>query len=168
MSRLTDLIAQVARSNPTLAEDLRREVGVLNGRRPVGPTFERHLPETVQLPERKVRRGDKVVFRAPRGESDHDLDRRPWVVSGFEGKGTRRTATLTIPGQQGDSETTTAWYPISWSWPSFATHLSRSTIHRQGRARQRQAVSYRRGWRRSTPAGPKLAATVIANDRRSS
>lgn len=32
---------------------------------------------------------------------------------------------------------------------------------------RRPAPTTRRGWR-STPAGPKLAATVIANDRRSS
>jgi hypothetical protein len=107
MSRLTDLIAQVAKSNPALADDLRREVGVLSARRPFGLNFERHLPESVHLPERRVRRGDKVVFRAPRGESDRGLNKRLWVATGFEDRGARRKATLMIPGRQDDLETTT-------------------------------------------------------------
>src|SRR5438132_1063334 len=107
MSRLSELIAQVARLTPALADDLRRELGVLSARRPFGLNFERHLPETVQLPERRIRRGDKVLFRPPRGQSDADVDKRLWVVTGVEGKGTRRKATLTTSGQQEDTETTT-------------------------------------------------------------
>ncbi len=94
MSKLTDLISQVAASNPSLADDLRREVGRLSSRRPFGLNFERHLPETVQLPDRRVRRGDKVVFRAARDKPREHLDGRVWVVTGFEGKGSRRVAKL--------------------------------------------------------------------------
>jgi len=106
MSKLTDLISQVAASNPSLADDLRREVGVLSSRRPFGLNFERHLPETVRLPERKVRRGDKVVFRAQRGKPEESLDHRLWTVTGFEGKGERRKARLTSRGDSHDPETT--------------------------------------------------------------
>jgi adenine-specific DNA-methyltransferase len=97
MSRLTDLLAQLADSNPDLANDLRRETDALSRRRPFGLNFERHIPETVQLPSRRIRRGDKVVFRAPRGKADDDLDTRTWVVTGFEGAGDERKATLVLP-----------------------------------------------------------------------
>jgi adenine-specific DNA-methyltransferase len=97
MSRLTELLAQLAESNPDLANDLRRETDVLGRRRPFGLNFERHIPETVQLPNRRVRRGDKVVFRAPRGESEKDLDPRTWIVTGFEDAGSGRQATLILP-----------------------------------------------------------------------
>jgi adenine-specific DNA-methyltransferase len=98
MSRLTDLLAQLAESNPDLASDLRREADTLGRRRPFGLNFERHIPETVQLPSRRVRRGDKVVFLAPRGESEKDLDPRMWIVTGFEGAtGDDREATLILP-----------------------------------------------------------------------
>jgi adenine-specific DNA-methyltransferase len=97
MSRLTDLLAQLAESNPDLATDLRRETDVLTRRRPFGLNFERHIPETVELPNRRVRRGDKVVFRAPGGESWSDLDPRTWIVTGFEGSGDDRRATLILP-----------------------------------------------------------------------
>ena len=55
MSRLTDLIAQVRLSNPALAKDLDAEFRVLSQRVPFGLNFERHLPEGVQLPGRRVR-----------------------------------------------------------------------------------------------------------------
>jgi len=68
MSRLTELLAQVARTDAALADDLRREVAVLSRRRPFGLNFERHVPESVQLPNRKIRRGDKVVIRDSTGD----------------------------------------------------------------------------------------------------
>ncbi len=107
MSRLTDLIAQVRQFNPTLAKDLEAEVKVLSSRVPFGLNFERHLPETVQLPDRTVRRGDKVMFRAPRGESEKGLDRRIWRVTGFSGSGDDRTADL-IDATPTDAEPETA------------------------------------------------------------
>src|SRR4051812_41296015 len=87
MSRLTELISQVAKTDPALADDIRREVGALSSRRQFGLNFERHVPESVQLPNRKIRRGDKVVFR----NSNH-RDEQTWVVTGFQGKGTQRKA----------------------------------------------------------------------------
>lgn len=86
MSRLTELVAQVAKNDPALAADLRREVDVLNGRRQFGLNFERHVPESVRLPNRKVRRGDKVVIR--------DAPTDTWVVAGLEGPVADRKARL--------------------------------------------------------------------------
>ncbi|MCL1800801.1 MAG: site-specific DNA-methyltransferase, partial [Promicromonosporaceae bacterium] len=68
MSRLTELMGQLSSSNPDLAADLQTEIDVLLERRPFGLNFERHTPEEVELPERKVRRGDKVHILPRRGE----------------------------------------------------------------------------------------------------
>ena len=89
MSRLTELLGQVAKADAALAADLRREVEVLSSRRPFGLNFERHVPESVELPSRTIRRGDKVVFRDAGG-----VDRQPWIVVGFQGKGAKRKAKL--------------------------------------------------------------------------
>ena len=64
MSRLSNLLRQVETQDPQLAADLKREVEVLSGRRAFGLNFERHIPETVELPHRPVR--DKVRV-APQG-----------------------------------------------------------------------------------------------------
>ena len=50
MSRLTNLIRQVGKLDPQLGADLKREVDALSGRRAFGLNFERHIPETVELP----------------------------------------------------------------------------------------------------------------------
>jgi len=97
MSRLTDLLAQLAESNPALAEDLRRETLALNRRRPFGLNFERHIPESVQLPNRRVRQGDKVVLR-PGVKPTRDLSGQTWIVTGFEGSGKKRKAKLVVRG----------------------------------------------------------------------
>ena len=73
-------------------------MGLLSSRRPFGLNFERHVPESVQLPGRKIRRGDKVVFRDASG-SDGQL----WIVVGFEGEGADRSVEL-VRGAQCDVE----------------------------------------------------------------
>jgi adenine-specific DNA-methyltransferase len=103
VSRLTELIAQVAKADAALADDLRREVGVLSSRRPFGLNFERHVPESVELPSRKIRRGDKAIFRSA-GRSD----RQPWIVVGFEGSGVDRKSQLVRRAPSGKQEATTA------------------------------------------------------------
>ena len=80
MSRLSNLLRQVEAQNPQLAADLKREVEALSGRRAFGLNFERHIPETVELPGRPVRRGDKVRFLPDRGERPNSVDRRTWRV----------------------------------------------------------------------------------------
>ena len=69
MSRLTQLIARVRAKDPALAADLDAEVKTLAARRPFGLNFERHTPESVELPGRPVRKGDKVRILPPRGSA---------------------------------------------------------------------------------------------------
>ena len=81
MSRLSNLLRQVETLNEQLAADLTREVAALSGRRAFGLNFERHIPETVELPKRPVRKGDKVRFLPERGAKPDSIDRRLWRVN---------------------------------------------------------------------------------------
>ena len=95
MSRLNDLIRQARLKDPALADDLEREVAALADRRAFGLNFERHTPETVELPGRRVRRGDKVRVLPARGTSRKKVDERLWRVRSIEKDGdARRTAIL--------------------------------------------------------------------------
>ncbi len=100
MSRLTDLIHQVQKTDPQLAEALRAEYDALSERRAYGLNFERHTPETVDLPGRPIRRRDKVRF-LPERDADKAtikaLDKNIWRVTGFAGSGVERTALLARP-----------------------------------------------------------------------
>lgn len=107
MSRLTDLLRRLEKQYPALAQELGREYERLSSRRSFGLNFERHVPESVELPGRTIRRGDKVRFRAPRGESDKGLDDRLWLVTRLTGKGAERTAHLVEYQAGGEPETTT-------------------------------------------------------------
>ena len=80
MSRLTNLLRQLEKQDPELAADLKREVDALSRRRAFGLNFERHIPETVELAGRPVRRGDKVRFLPRRDEEPSGADRRLWRV----------------------------------------------------------------------------------------
>ena len=80
MSRLSNLLRQVEELDGQLGADLRREVEALSGRRAFGLNFERHIPETVELPNRPVRRGDKVRFLPKRGKKPESVDSRVWRV----------------------------------------------------------------------------------------
>lgn len=84
MSRLTDLLRQVEMKDPELASDLRAEFDVLAERRSFGLNFERHVPESVELPGRQVRRGDKVHVLPPRGEKPKKENSRLWRVTGLD------------------------------------------------------------------------------------
>ena len=80
--------------NPGLADDLQREYEALADRRSFGLNFERHVPEAVELPGRKVRKGDKVRILPPRGENrkvEHD---RLWRATGIVRDGDERRASL--------------------------------------------------------------------------
>ncbi|MEA2494821.1 MAG: hypothetical protein QOJ29_2732 [Thermoleophilaceae bacterium] len=94
MSRLSHLLRQVERSDPQLAADLAEEVRALSQRRPFGLNFERHIPETVELYGRPVRKGDKVRCLPPRGESTKDADRKIWAVAGVARLDGKRVAKL--------------------------------------------------------------------------
>lgn len=89
MSRLTDLIAEAKAKDPQMGADLEREFRVLSSRLPFGLNFERHRPEAVELPQRPVRKGDKVRVLPERGSTAKG-DPRLWWVTGI-----RKQATLT-------------------------------------------------------------------------
>ncbi len=71
MSRLTDLIAKAKAKDAQLGADLEREFRALSSRLSFGLNFERHKPEAVELPQRPVRRGDKVRVLPARGSRPH-------------------------------------------------------------------------------------------------
>ncbi len=95
MSRLTELISQAKAKDPALGQELEREFKVLSSRRSFGLNFERHKPETVELPGRPVRKGDKVRILPPRGSTARG-DQRLWKVVGLEGQGEARQARLEL------------------------------------------------------------------------
>jgi adenine-specific DNA-methyltransferase len=81
VSRLTELIGRVERIDPSLAGELAASIKVLSDRREFGLNFERHIPESVELPARRIRRSDKVRFLAPRDNPDELVDKRLWWVA---------------------------------------------------------------------------------------
>ena len=93
MSRLTDLIRRAKQIAPDLGAELEREVKVLGSRRAFGLNFERHQPESVELPQRLVRRGDKVRILPPRG-SIGTADQSLFRVRQIHGTDGGRTADL--------------------------------------------------------------------------
>ncbi|BCO62330.1 MULTISPECIES: site-specific DNA-methyltransferase [Mycobacterium] len=106
MSRINDLIRQVNEKDPSLAADLQREVAALADRRAFGLNFERHVPEAVELPGRRVRRGDKVRILPARGLPPKKSDEKLWRVASIERDGDCRTAELIALAD--DTETATA------------------------------------------------------------
>src|SRR3954463_1161077 len=94
MSRLNDLLRELRSRAPALARDLEREVAALADRRSFGLNFERHVPEAVELPGRKVRKGDKVRVLPARGERPIAETDRLWRVIGIATEGAVRRATL--------------------------------------------------------------------------
>ncbi|MDH5897771.1 site-specific DNA-methyltransferase [Vibrio splendidus] len=94
MSRLTDLIAQAKAKDPMMGADLEREFKALSSRRSFGLNFERHRPETVELPQRPVRKGDKVHVLPPKGDTSKG-DQRIWTVKRFETIDGKKVAHLT-------------------------------------------------------------------------
>ena len=95
MSRLTDLIARAKAKDPALGDELDREFKALASRRAFGLNFERHKPESVELPGRPIRRGDKVHVLPPRGSTAKG-DQRLWRVLRLEGAGKARIAHLSL------------------------------------------------------------------------
>lgn len=97
LSRLTDLIAHAKAKDPQLGADLDKEFKVLSARLPFGLNFERHRPEAVELPERPIRKGDKVRVQPPRGSTKKG-DQRLWQVKGIHKVGAKRIADLELFG----------------------------------------------------------------------
>ena len=102
MSRLTDLIAKAKAKDPQLGADMEREFRALSSRLSFGLNFERHRPEAVELPQRPVRRGDKVRVLPPRGSSAKG-DPRLWQVTKIIKDGDKKRAELElldVPAEQ--------------------------------------------------------------------
>lgn len=97
MSRLTDLIAQAKAKDPQIGADLDREFKVLSSRLPFGLNFERHRPEVVELPQRPVRKGDKVRVLQPRGVMKNG-DLRLWQVKAIRKFSDAKLADLALLG----------------------------------------------------------------------
>jgi len=95
VSRLTDLIARAKAKDLALGNELDREFKALASRRAFGLNFERHKPESVELPGRPIRRGDKVHVLPPRGSTAKG-DHRLWRVLRLEGRGAAQVAHLTL------------------------------------------------------------------------
>jgi adenine-specific DNA-methyltransferase len=93
VSRFTDLIAQAKAKDPQMGADLEREYKALSSRLPFGLNFERHRPEAVELPQRPVRKGDKVRVLPERGSTKKG-DPRLWVVRKIVIEGGKRLAEL--------------------------------------------------------------------------
>ncbi|QKJ18577.1 site-specific DNA-methyltransferase [Microbacterium hominis] len=94
MSHLNDLIRQLATKDESLARDIEREVAALQDRRAFGLNFERHQPEAVELPGRKVRRGDKVRVLPPRGQMPKKENERLFKVREIAATDDGRVATI--------------------------------------------------------------------------
>lgn len=105
MSRLSDLVRQVAKSDAQLAADLAAEIKVLERRRSFGLNFERHVPEAVDLPGRPVRKGDKVRLLPERGAAASAVDKGHWQVRSIDRTGATPVASLVrLDGTEGDPE----------------------------------------------------------------
>lgn len=101
MSRLTDLINQAKAKDAALGNELEREFKTLASRRAFGLNFERHKPESVELPGRPIRKGDKVRILLKRGETGKG-DPQLWKVSRIERAGGNRLAHLKSLEEQSD------------------------------------------------------------------
>ena len=95
MSRLTDLIAQAKAKDPQLGADLDQEFKQLSARLPFGLNFERHRPEAVELPQRPIRKGDKVRVLPPRGSTKKG-DPRLWQIKTIRKAGAGKVADLEL------------------------------------------------------------------------
>jgi adenine-specific DNA-methyltransferase len=92
LSRLNELLRELRNREPALARDLEREVAALADRRAFGLNFERHVPEAVELPGRRVRKGDKARILPPRGHPPKRSDEKLWRVVGID----RSASTATL------------------------------------------------------------------------
>jgi adenine-specific DNA-methyltransferase len=95
VSRITELIAKAKAQDAQFGADLEREFRALSSRLSFGLNFERHRPEAVELPQRPVRRGDKVRILPPRGSTVKG-DQRLWIVDALHR--TKKTADLKLLG----------------------------------------------------------------------
>jgi adenine-specific DNA-methyltransferase len=99
VSLLQNLIAQVKEKDPQAGADLDREFRALASRRQFGLNFERHRPEAVELPQRPIRKGDKVRVLPPRGETKKN-DQRLWLVKKIDRARSSKVAIMELIGSK--------------------------------------------------------------------
>lgn len=95
MSRLNVLIAEAKAKAPQLGADLEEEVQQLSQLLRFGLNFERHRPEAVELPQRPVRKGDKVRVLPPRGSTKKG-DPRLWQIKAIRKTAAGKVADLVL------------------------------------------------------------------------
>ncbi len=100
MARIHELLAQLRATSPAVAADIEREVEALADRRAFGLNFERHTPEAVELPGRKVRVGDKVRVQPPRGKLAAAENQSLYMVVTIERNGDGQIATIAPLGAE--------------------------------------------------------------------
>ena len=103
MSRLTELISQIKSKDSQLGVDLEREFKALSTRREFGLNFERHRPEIVELPNRIVRKGDKVRILPERGSTKKG-DQQLWLVKKVK-KNKKQSIAILESTEKEESET---------------------------------------------------------------
>ena len=138
MSRLSNLLRQVETLDEQLGADLKREVEALSARRAFGLNFEQHIPETVELPDRPVRRGDKVRFLARRGTMPTGVDGRLWRVVRV-GRGEEGAIADLLPLREATEGQETATRPVEdlvvvaeFRDPIYPGLVSTGRVHRGG------------------------------------
>lgn len=90
-----------------MGADLEREFKALSSRLSFGLNFERHRPEAVELPQRPVRKGDKVRVLPERGSTKKG-DPRLWVVRKIDKKGGKKVALVEpLEAEEGKADTQT-------------------------------------------------------------
>jgi len=134
LSRVNDLLRQLDKENPGLAKDFRQEFNALANRRAFGLNFERHVPEAVELPGRKIRKGDKVRILPPRGEARTIENDRVWRVVGFDKVDDGRVAQLvSIDGaEQAQSSTEDLVVVAQFRDPIYPGLVSTGKVERGG------------------------------------
>lgn len=100
VSRLSDLIAKAKAENAQLGADLEREFRALSSRLSFGLNFERHRPEAVELPQRPIRRGDKVRILPERGSTKKGDPRLCQVLKITKSGKTRQAELRSIQGTE--------------------------------------------------------------------
>lgn len=101
MSRLNDLLRQLEAKDASMAKELRKEYDALADRRAFGLNFERHTPESVELPGRKIRKGDRVHVLPERRKNPTKENSRLWRVTAID----RASDVASIESIEGDPET---------------------------------------------------------------
>ncbi|MEP5614227.1 MAG: DNA methyltransferase [Cyclobacteriaceae bacterium] len=99
MSRLTELVSQIKSKDSQLGIELEKEFKALSSRRQFGLNFERHRPESVELPNRVVRKSDKVRVLPQRG-STMKGDQQLWKVKELGGAKNKGMAILESIGEK--------------------------------------------------------------------